>query len=200
MSLAWFQYESSVAYRGGSVGHGSPLWAQFFFHSPNCIAMSEKAGCSFVCTCHWNEWWQDCTPESGLGNRIAQFAQMFLQPMHTSRLLSTCNVLSFALPNYVSVFRVIRLLLIAPSCCQHFVIVHHSLKLKNFPYRTVLFFQSVRVTVTALETEQMRWKSYWQRLDLGTYPTLVILIVKIIRNNPHHICNCRTLIQEPQVH
>ena len=63
-------------------------------------------------------------------------------------------------------------------CCQNVVIVHHLLKLKNFHNRTVLFFPSVRVTVTALETEQLRWKSYWQ--DLGTYPTLVILIVKIL--------------------
>ena len=74
------------------------------------------------------------------------------------------------------------------------------IEIEELPQPYSSFFPSVRVTVTALETEQLRWKSYWQRPDLGTYPTLVILIVKIIRNSPHHNCNCRTLIQEPQVH
>ena len=117
--------------------------------------------------------------------------------MHTSTIDVQCSFICVA-QIYVSVFKVIRLLLIASFCCQNFVIVHHLLKLKNFHNRTVLFFPSLRVT--ALETEQLRWKLYWQRQDLGTYPTLVILVVKIIRINPHHNCNCRTLIQEPQVH
>ena len=83
--------------------------------------------------------------------------------------------------------------------------------------KTIQFFSSRGVTVTALETELLRWESYWQlqeenkrpgnvietlrvASDLVTYPTLHGHLVKIICNYPHHNCHSRTLIQQPQVH
>ena len=114
------------------------------------------------------------------------------QCTRSSTTIDVQSVLTFTWPNYMSVFRVIRLLSLgSPFCRNNFVIVHHLLKLNNLKLNSSFLPESV--TVTALKTELLRWESYWQRQevnkrpgnvietlrvasDLDTYPTLVILL------------------------
>ena len=99
---------------------------------------------------------------------------MFLQPRHTSTIDVQCSFICMTQlrERFQGDSAIVNRPLLLPKLCN----LHHLLKLKNFHNRTVLFFSSVSVTVYALETEQLRWKSYWQRQDLGTYPALVILL------------------------
>jgi hypothetical protein len=79
-----------------------------------------------------------------------------------------------------------RFILLLPKCCNRASIV-------EVEELTQLYGSFLPDGVTALETELLRWKSYWQRReenkrpgnvmealrvasDLGTYPTLVILL------------------------
>ena len=64
-----------------------------FLHSPNCIAMSGKAGCLFA---RATEMIGDrIAPPRVVGHRTAQFAQMFLQPMHTSTIDVQCSFMYY---------------------------------------------------------------------------------------------------------
>ena len=79
------------------MGHGSPPLVRIFFflHSPTCIAMSEKLVARLFARATERNG-DGIAPPRVVDHRTAQFAQMFLQPMHTSTIDVQCSFICMA--------------------------------------------------------------------------------------------------------